>query len=248
MCYIIYVNNLQNEIIQTRKIYKELFEKGKEAVDAQINALKSVSLCNHCRQNCKIDFNTIDMFDTFPENCRYRFWQEAALDLLENKISKDILERIKIIDERRKCYSCSCCSSCCRLASSEFSYDELKDRAKKGDKFSRDFVSVFVPYKDIEDAKKVYPDYVELIEKTFDKSEKVYFYYCPKLGTDGLCSDYENRPDICRDFPNNPLVILPLKCSFNEWKNEVEITAMTMHALIDIIGFYKDKLQKALRK
>ena len=79
------------------------------------------------------------------------------------------------------------------------------------------------------------------------KENEIYFYYCPKLGDDGLCTDYENRPGICRDFPNNPLVALPLKCFFNTWKEEVEITALTLHALIDIVGFYKEKISDGLR-
>ena len=246
MCYIVVVNTLQNEIINTRKIYKELFNNAQKAIDAKLNTLKTASLCNHCKENCDIDFNKISLFQKFPEGCRYRFWQEAALDMLENKISKDIYEKIQLIEKRRQCFSCGCCSSCCRLASSEYSYEELKERAKNGDKFSKEFVSVFVPYKNIDEAQELYPDYVKLLKDHFKENE-IYFYYCPKLGDDGLCTDYENRPGICRDFPNNPLVALPLKCSFNTWKEEVEIAALTLHALIDIVGFYKEKISDGLR-
>ncbi len=245
MCYIVGMNTLQNEIINTRKIYKELFYNAQAAIDRQLLNLKKSSLCNHCKQGCEIDFNNISLFQKFPDGCRYKFWQEAALDCLENKISKDILAKIQKIDERRKCFNCGCCSSCCKLASSEYSYEELKERAKNGDKFSQSFISVFVPYTSVEVPQKIYPDYVKLLREHFD-DKNLYFYYCPKLGADGLCTDYENRPDICRDFPNNPLVALPLDCSFNEWKQEVEITALTLHALIDIVGFYKDKIKAAL--
>ena len=155
-------------------------------------------------------------------------------------------KKIQLIEKRRQCFSCGRCTSCCKLASSEYSYEELKERAKNGDKFSAEFVSIFVPYESIDEPRKIYPDYIKMIEEKFADQTEVHFYYCPKLGSDGLCTDYENRPNICRDFPNNPLVALPLKCSYNEWKQEVEITALTLHALIDIIGFYKDKLNELL--
>ena len=247
MCYIVIVNTLQNEIIKTKKIYRELFSRAQEAIDKQLYALKTSALCNHCKQNCDIDFNKINLFQKFPKNCRYKFWQEAALNILENKISKDIYEKIQLIEKRRQCFSCGRCTSCCKLASSEYSYEELKERAKNGDKFSKEFVSIFVPYKSIEEPRKIYPDYVEMLEKETEDINSIHFYYCPKLGNDGLCTDYENRPDICRDFPNNPLVALPLKCSYNQWKQEVEITALTLHALIDIVGFYKEKLQELVK-
>ena len=247
MCYIVIVNTLQNEIIKTKKIYRELFSRAQEAIDKQLYALKTSALCNHCKQNCDIDFNKINLFQKFPKNCRYKFWQEAALNILENKISKDIYEKIQLIEKRRQCFSCGRCTSCCKLASSEYSYEELKERAENGDKFSKEFVSIFIPYKSIEEPRKIYPDYVEMLEKETEDINSIHFYYCPKLGKDGLCTDYENRPDICRDFPNNPLVALPLKCSYNQWKQEVEITALTLHALIDIVGFYKEKLQELVK-
>lgn len=247
MCYIVIVNTLQNEIIKTKKIYRELFSRAQEAIDKQLYALKTSALCNHCKQNCDIDFNKINLFQKFPKNCRYKFWQEAALNILENKISKDIYEKIQLIEKRRQCFSCGRCTSCCKLASSEYSYEELKERAKNEDKFSKEFVSIFIPYKSIEEPRKIYPDYVEMLEKETEDINSIHFYYCPKLGKDGLCTDYENRPDICRDFPNNPLVALPLKCSYNQWKQEVEITALTLHALIDIVGFYKEKLQELVK-
>lgn len=241
------MNTLQNEIIKTKKIYRELFKRSQEAIDFQLNSLKTVTLCNRCKENCDIDFNKISLFQEFPIGCRYRFWQESALDLLENKISKDIYEKIQVIEKRRQCFFCGRCTSCCRLASSEYSYEELNKRAKNGDKFSAEFVSIFVPYEDHEEPRRIYPDYIEMLEEKFEDQTEIHFYYCPKLGEDGLCTDYEKRPNICRDFPNNPLVALPLKCSYNEWKQEVEITSLTLHSLIDIVGFYKEQLKKLLK-
>ena len=102
-------------------------------------------------------------------------------------------------------------------------------------------MSVFVPYESEEDAKNANPEYFELLNKVVEE-DKIYYYYCPKL-SGNLCSDYENRPDICKDFPHNPLKLLPSKCSFNDWKNEIAHDAMLLKAKVDIIEFYKEKLQ-----
>ena len=73
------------------------------------------------------------------------------------------------------------------------------------------------------------------------EEQKIYYYYCPKV-ENNLCSDYENRPNICKDFPHNPLKLLPSICSFNAWRNSVTKSAMLLKAKTDIIDFYKSKL------
>ena len=73
------------------------------------------------------------------------------------------------------------------------------------------------------------------------EDQKVYYYYCPKM-VNNECSDYENRPDICKDFPHNPLKLLPSTCSFNAWKSSMAKQSMLLKAKTDIIAFYKAKL------
>lgn len=161
-------------------------------------------------------------------------------------LNEDILMEIwskweKVLEYRVK-FSCAGCASCCRLACSEFSPDELEEKAKNGDNFAQQFTSIFVPYESEEDARKIYPEYFELL-KTKAKDEKVYFYHCPKVTNENRCPDYENRPQICRDFPDNPIGFLPKTCGFASWKEEVEPTALMLRALFEIIEFYKEKLK-----
>lgn len=240
------MNTLKNDLQKTGKIYRELFLKASQAIDAKLYALKKNSLCNHCTKNCVIDPENLDLFTKLPPECGMRFWQEAAKNLLEDGISKDILEKINEINAKRGDSHCSMCASCCNLASSEFSYEELKQKAQNGDKFAAEFVSIFLPYESAEEAAKIYPDYIALIKEQFPEDKKISFYHCPKVGSDNLCTDYENRPQICRDFPSNPLVVFPPKCSYRKWKDEVEITALLLHAMVEIVGFYKEKLNEAL--
>lgn len=47
------------------------------------------------------------------------------------------------------------------------------------DKFAKQFMSVFIPYKSSEDAEKIYPEYLKLLSDNVD--EPVYFYHCPKI-------------------------------------------------------------------
>lgn len=166
---------------------------------------------------------------------------EETLKFLNEDLPKDIYERwMKILDYRTE-FSCIGCATCCKLACSEFSYEELKEKAKNGDNFATQFTSIFIPYEDEEEPKKIYPEYFKLLEERLD-GENVYFYHCPKLTSDNRCSDYENRPQICRDFPDNPLQILPTACGYCRWKDEVEPVALMLHAMLEIVAFNKGKI------
>ena len=80
------------------------------------------------------------------------------------------------------------------------------------------------------------------LEELVEHKDEVYFYHCPKLTKDNRCSDYENRPQICRDFPDNALSILPKTCGYKGWKEEVEPIALMLHSMVEIIEYYKERL------
>lgn len=175
-------------------------------------------------------------------DCGFEGWQKTALAKLENEIAKDILLKIQDIDSYKQNFTCACCATCCKLACSEFPYDELKQKAAAGDKFAKQFVSIFVPYENETEAYKVYGEYIDFLHETLGSDEKVYFYYCPK-NKNNLCSDYENRPEICREFPTNPLMILPKSCGYKKWQEETHTATLLLHALVEIVDFYIKKLK-----
>lgn len=181
----------------------------------------------------------------FPKKCVYRKWQEQAIEMLNADISRDVLLKLREINLGRENYTCQRTGTCCKIAGSEYSYEQLKERSANGDKFSQQFVSVFVPYKSLEDAREIFPEYVDTVLKK-TRGDDVHFYYCPHLSADNLCTRYEERPDICKDFPSNPLAILPYQCGYHQWKEENEIAGMLLHAMIEIIEFTAEKIQKAL--
>lgn len=189
--------------------------------------------------NCGISFEKV-----LPDECIYINWQKSILETIKEEIFKDILIKYQQMNLYKENFSCNKTGTCCKFACSEFSYENLKDKAACGDNFATQFVSVFIPYENQEEARKIYPEYVDMLEKKLGKDEKVYFYYCPHLDENSLCTQYEKRPDICRDFPNNPLSILPPWCGYYEWKEEIEVLAMTLHALVNLGEFYKDRLEQ----
>ena len=207
--------------------YREIFMKSSDAILARIEEIRPEGLKG-------------DILDKFEPNSLGTSWQTAVIDMFENDISKEIYRKWQEVLELRKNFDCKGCATCCNLACSEFSPEELKRRAQNGDKFAAQFTSIFIPYGSKEEARMVYPQYIELLDDTID--EDVYFYHCPKLTDCKRCSDYNNRPQICRDFPDNPLCILPKSCGFYEWRQEVEPVAMMLHAMMEIIEYYKEKL------
>jgi Fe-S-cluster containining protein len=166
---------------------------------------------------------------------------ETQKEFLDEILLKEVFEKwLKIISHKTN-FSCAGCAACCKLACSEFSPDELKQKAQNNDNFAQQFLSVFIPYETEEEAQKIYPEYFELL-KIKAPNEKIYFYHCPKVTKENRCPDYENRPQICKDFPDNPIGFLPKTCGFNNWKQDIENSALKLRAAFEIIDFYKEKL------
>jgi Fe-S-cluster containining protein len=152
-------------------------------------------------------------------------------------ISKKIQQEIELIKSncvnfRNDC-KCSGCGACCKFAVSEFSPDELKIKAQNDDEFAKQFLSVFELYSTKELASLVFPEYVKLLDKYTDG--KYYIYHCPKVTEDNRCPDYENRPQICRDFPDNPVSFIPIDCGYNLWKMKSEDLMLKARALAEIL-------------
>ena len=230
---------LESQYDNLKDNYQQIFLEAAESIRREIDKFKPENPCTLCSvKNCQIQKK--DVFTDYPVGCAYRDWQKQVLSFLSGEYRQKLKNTHKMIMDKKCEYECNRCGNCCRLATSEYSYEQLKQRAMRGDKFSKDFVSVFIPYKTDEDAKLANPEYFKLLDDLMEE-QKVYYYYCPKL-TNNECSDYENRPNICKDFPHNPLKLLPSTCSFNAWRNAVAKQSMLLKAKTDIIEFYKTKL------
>jgi len=232
------MDDLSTNIDNLKLKYREVFTESANGLNKEIDELKPKDACKNCKHLCNTNQT---LFEVFPDDCAYKEWQKKVLKIFDEKILKDIYTTwVKMLQYRQK-FSCSRCGACCKLACSEFSYEELKFKAQNGDNFAKQFTSVFVPYESEEQAKKIYPEYFELI-KSKHLEGSVYFYHCPKVTKNNKCPDYENRPQICRDFPDNPLSFLPKNCGYTKWKEEVETTALMLRSMLEIVDFYKTKI------
>lgn len=225
-----------------------------EFVERVLSSVKKEIFFYHCKhfdKKCSKNLPSACACIEYPtspicalhKDCSYIEWQKFILEKINTEIGRDILIKLKQINNYRNEFKCNRTGTCCRLACSEFSFDELKEKAKNGDKFASEFTSVFIPYDSQEKARDIYPEFVDMVKEKF---EQIYFYHCPHITDDNLCSIYEKRPQLCRDFPDNPLSILPETCGFCQWKKEVEFSALLMHGLIEICDFYKEKIGKQL--
>ena len=222
------LTDLNSKINNMKQKYREIFLKTVDAIKARIDEIRP-------------DGVEGDIFDTFEIDSKGAQWQIAVLDMFEKDISKEIYRKWKEILDYRKEFHCKGCATCCNLACSEFSFEQLKEKAAKGDKFAIQFTSIFIPYESREEAEKIYPEYLQMLSDV--KEDEVYFYHCPKLTDCKRCSDYEKRPEICRVFPDNPLSILPESCGFYEWRQQVEPVALMLHSMVEIIEYYKENIK-----
>ena len=221
------MTELNDKVTKLKKEYREIFATMIDVIQDKLEQIKPK------------DFDG-DLFTQYSPNSVGQEWQESAIKLLNEDISKEIYRKLNEILAYRTNFHCIGCATCCKLACSQFSPEELKQKADNGDNFATQFLSVFIPYQSKEEARKVYPEYIELLEENGE--ENVYFYHCPKLTKENRCSDYENRPQICRDFPDNPLSILPKACGYKAWKDEIEPIALMLHSMIEIVEHYTKEL------
>ena len=221
------MNDLSSQLDNLRKSYREIFLTTAKEIQDNVQELKP--------KNC-----SGEIFDTFiPDSIGWQ-WQNTVFNNLDKKITNDYSKTIA--DYRKEC-TCEGCGTCCRFAVSEFSQKQLKIKAQNGDILARQFTETFIPYNSLEEVKNIYPEYIEMLEEKGENG--YYFYHCPKVTTDNKCPDYENRPQICRDFPDNPIAFLPKSCGFKTWKLKSEHICLKLNAETEIINFYKTKIKEA---
>lgn len=242
-------NDLSKFNQKENSIYSEIFIGLEKELVELLNSQKARLEC----KSCSIYSSECKHFpqkptQKLPRECIFRFWQENCLEKLEKEITPKIGALAAEINKIKEKYSCQKCGACCRLASSELSFERLKSLAALGDAFARQFISLFVPYENKTEARQYYPEFFDMLEEKYGKTNALHYYHCKKLTSDNLCGDYANRLGICRDFPNNPLVVFPNECGYKKWQNEVYISALTLHAMINITEFYKEKISKALNE
>lgn len=118
---------------------------------------------------------------------------------------------------------CKMTGQCCKCASPSTSAVELLKKASKNNEFAREFFSIFTPYNSIEEAKAENTVWVErCIELCRKPDSKVsendlFFYHCIYVSEDNKCLVWEDRPQLCRDYPGSPFLLMAPGCAYEEW-------------------------------
>lgn len=168
---------------------------------------------------------------------RYAEIMKEELKIFDEKAEDRLAELRSKIYKAKENYSCIKCGACCKLAVSPDSPQELKEKADKGDNFAGQFISIFKLYEDFDKIRDLYPDYFDTVDIV---NEKLYFYHCDLVTEDNLCPKYEDRPQICRDFPENPIDILPVSCGFKKWQDEVLDDILRLRAITEILNLEQE--------
>lgn len=119
--------------------------------------------------------------------------------------------------------SCKQTGNCCRFSTPSTPAVELFVKASQGNEFARDYLSIFIPYSNIEEMSKINPEFAEKVEKSIEEGkckiniDDIVFYHCKYISENNKCLIYEDRPQLCRDFPDSPFLILPSGCVYEEW-------------------------------
>ena len=232
---------ISQDISSIKQAYRERFGQAHQLLLERYGPwLKEVE-CLQCQTPPE------DIATPLHDGCTYREWQQRVLSDLKDTMGQAIVESLAdITDQREKLGSCHMCGACCRMASSEFTYDQLLQRAKDGDWFSQQFTSVFLPYENLEAAKAAFPAIVdEMMEQT---DGEVFFYHCPHVTAENKCGLYGDprRPELCAQYPDSPLTLMHQQCGYQPWRIRMLPQMLETHALLQLSQFYVGKLEEVL--
>jgi hypothetical protein len=254
-----------DDLTLIKSTYRQIFQAASAQIQETVEALHAQTNCTTAGCACANNPNlAADITHPLPSTCGYRDWQQSGLDFLEQDLAKQIVTRLQHIKVERDRVDCHSCGVCCRLASSEFSYEQLLAKANDGDWFAQQFTSVFLPYDSPEAARAAFP---KLVSQVIDygiaspapgspspvaapSTPAIYFYHCPHIGDDNRCTIYgtPQRPQICASYPETPLTFIYDKCAWRGWKDANHVDALTAHATIELIGFLSGQIRQALAK
>lgn len=139
--------------------------------------------------------------------------------------------------------SCNRKALCCKVATSVNPWEKLA-RAKYSP-LLKDFFNIFIPYNSQEDVKKLYPEAYEACKNVAIsrniKLEDVYFYRCRFIIEPNACPIYEDRPQLCRDYPDSPFDAIPSICGFHDWSQKCLKKNISLHQELYTLKFNQFK-------
>lgn len=148
-----------------------------------------------------------------PFSTQQNFDLELILEQIDNQN--------RSINIHQPQHLCNMCGVCCNTAFCCYEYNYLKDLAGQHDPFATEFLSIFVPYKTLDDAFNKYPHRVsEMIDSFTASGENINdltIYKCIHVTDSGLCSIHSTRPNLCRNHPNHIWSLVSESCGYYGW-------------------------------
>lgn len=237
-------------LADTKQQYREMFREAAHALESQLLGLRERFSCSLCADpSLKMLSNGLKPLHA---GCGFIPWQREALRFLEQEAGQELFERLQKIETYKNTFGCHMCGACCRMASTDAPYEEMRRRAEQGDEFARQFISVFLPYESRQKAIEKAPDIVAAVlaeaGEEVGGEEQIYFYHCPYVGEDNRCTVYgtDKRPAICGSYPETPLSFVYQKCAWKPWKDETHAETLLIHAMLALCLDLSGKLKAAL--
>lgn len=114
--------------------------------------------------------------------------------------------------------ACDRSGECCRGAAQAQPWTRLLPAASAGDLTARAFLNQFMPYPSLDAAQQHAPHAfaasMALARERGDADQDIVFYHCRFLAGQSDCQIYEDRPALCRDFPESPFGAIPSCCGY----------------------------------
>lgn len=143
----------------------------------------------------------------------------------------------ELLDIRWPKNACDQSGECCRGAAQYQPWQTLMRQAAQEDVTARNFLNQYQPYQSPARAKSEAPYAVEaslqVIQDRKQNPKEVVFYHCIYLSGKNQCQIYEDRPALCRDFPESPFSAIPSCCGYANAQKECAQKATQLKAELE---------------
>lgn len=131
----------------------------------------------------------------------------------------------------KKPATCKRKALCCKVATSVRPWEKLANVANNP--YLKDFFNIFIPYPSAIDVKKLYPEAYDACMKVAKSRninpDDIVFYKCRFLVEPSHCPIYEDRPSVCRRYPDSPFDAIPSICGYHDWSEACIKKTIALH-------------------
>lgn len=136
--------------------------------------------------------------------------------------------------------ACNRTAICCQVVTSVEPWKKLA--VAKANQSLKDFFNIFIPYQSHGFVINNFPDAYDACMKIVKGRQGVsfdhlYFYYCRFLTRPNICNIYEDRPTLCRNYPESPFDAISKECGYYKWSLECKKAYINMQQELTKLHF-----------